>query len=254
MKKSFSRSAKVTASALLICLLGKTASASIDYGNFTGTNFQYVQVTEGSVTSTPPLYGPPIVVGNALVFNPVDFGASASNGGVQITDGTLTTQITALPGSFIDQIQLSEAGDYTLAGAPAAVTTSVSVAAPVFLQIVKLNGVGITPIDVNADAIFTPNGGSYNLLNNAGAGIIWNGALSESIDAAIAAAGQTGRATEVIYTMDNDLTAISQSGTIAFIQKKTNQGVTITTSMPEPASIGMLAFAAVGVLKRRQRS
>src|SRR5580704_12513718 len=164
MFNSLHRAVKVSASLVMVGMFAKTASASIDYGNFFGTNFEYQQVTEGSVTSTPPLYGAPTLTDNSLVFNPTDFGASASNGGVQITDGTLTTTIVALGGATIDQINVAEAGDYTLAGGPAAVTTSVSVAAPVFLQIIQINGVGVSPIDVNTNVVFTPDGGNYNLL------------------------------------------------------------------------------------------
>jgi hypothetical protein len=248
------RGAKISAFLILAGALVKPASASIDYGNFFGTNFEYQQVTEGSVTSTPPLYGAPTLTDDSLVFNPTDFGASATNGGVQITDGTLTTTIVALGAATIDQIDVAESGDYTLLGAPPSTGTNVTVAAPVFLQIIQLNGVNVAPIDVHANLVFTPDAGSYNLLDNPGAGQIWSGSLSESVDAALAAAGVSGKATEIIYTMDNDLTAISQTGTVAFIEKKTADGVTITASVPEPMSIGWVSFAALALFKRRQRS
>jgi len=254
MSGNLLRGTKISAFLVLAGALAKPASASIDYGNFFGTNFEYQQVTEGSVTSTPPLYGAPTLTDNSLVFNPTDFGASASNGGVQITDGTLTTTIIGLNGATIDQINVAESGDYTLVGSPASTTTSVSVAAPVFLQVIQLNGVGVSPIDISTNVVFTPDGGSYNLLNDPGAGIIWSGSLAESVDAALAADNITGKATEIIYTMDNDLTAISQTGTIAFIEKKTADGVTITASVPEPVSIGWVSFAALALLKRRQRT
>ena len=139
-------------------------------------------------------------------------------------------------------------------GAPPSTGTNVTVAAPVFLQIIQLNGVNVAPIDVHANLVFTPDAGSYNLLDNPRAGQIWSGSLSESVDAALAAAGVSGKATEIIYTMDNDLTAISQTGTVAFIEKKTADGVTITASVPEPMSIGWVSFAALALFKRRQRS
>jgi hypothetical protein len=46
----------------------------------------------------------------------------------------------------------------------------VSVAAPVFLQIIQINGVGVSPIDVNTNVVFTPDGGNYNLLANGAPG------------------------------------------------------------------------------------
>jgi len=252
MSKRLSRVAKWVGCVALAGAFAKPVMASIDYGDFTAANYQFLQVTEGSVTSTPPLYGAPTVAGNALVFNPVNFGATASNGAVQITDGTLTTKITALAGSTIDQLGVTEAGDYTLAGAPASLGTNVSVAAPIFLQIIQVNGVGINPVNVDANVVFTPDAGSYNLLNNPGSGVIWTGSLNVNIDSALAAAGVSGQATEVIYTMDNDLTAISQAGTIAFIQKKTVGGVIITPSVPEPVSTSWIALSALALLKRRR--
>jgi len=254
MFQNLMRTVKISASIILTGMLAESASAAtIDYGNFTGTNFEYQQVTEGSVTSPLPLYGPPTLTDNSLVFNPADFGATGTNGGVQITDGTLTTTIVALPGSTIDQINVGESGDYTLGGTPASTSTYVTVAAPVFLQIIQINGVGVSPIDVNTNVVFSPDGGSYNLLDDPGAGVIWSGSLSVSIDAALAADDVAGKATEVIYTMDNDLSAFSQTGTVAFIQKKTADGVTIT-AVPEPVSIGWVSFAALALFKRRQRS
>jgi hypothetical protein len=254
MPGNLTRTAKISASILLAGLFAHRGSAAtIDYGNYFGTNFEYQQVTEGSVTSPLPLYGPPTVVDDSLVFNPADFGATGSNGAVQITDGTLTTTIIAQDGATIDQINVNEAGDYTLVGTPASTSTSVSVAAPVFLQIIGINGVGVSPIDVNTNVVFTPDGGDYNLLDNPGAGIQWTGSLAENIDAALAADDVSGKATEVIYTMDNDLTAISQTGTIAFIQKKTADGVVIT-AVPEPVSIGWISFAGLALLRRRKKS
>ena len=51
--------------------------------------------------------------------------------------------------------------------------------------------------------------------------------------------------------MDNQLIATSEQGTISFIKKKTADGVTITTVIPEPVSIS--GVAALTLVLRRRR-
>ena len=67
----------------------------------------------------------------AIVFNPANFSATASNGGLQFTDGTLNTLIVANPSQFITTIDVNEYGDYTLAGTGNS-STYASISAPVY--------------------------------------------------------------------------------------------------------------------------
>lgn len=59
----------------------------------------------------------------------------------------------------------------------------------------------------------------------------------------------TGLATEVDFTLDNTLLAISEAGSTAFIAKKETDGLRVT-SVPEPAT--MLLFGFGGLLLRRK--
>jgi MYXO-CTERM domain-containing protein len=62
--------------------------------------------------------------------------------------------------------------------------------------------------------------------------------------------------TKVNVSLDNTLSAASQQGTSAFIQKKDADGLIITVDIvPEPSSavVGLLAVAMGGGLVRRRR-
>ena len=138
------------------------------------------------------------------------------------------------------------AGDYTLVGA-GTVTTSTSVAAPVFLTLTEVNGIGISPTALySGNLVFTPSGGTYDLLNDPGTGVIWNGSLFIDVDAALAAIHIDGRATKIVYHMDNTLTAISEANSIAFIAKKDGI-VRLEVNVPEPASMVLAFFGSLGV-------
>src|SRR5262245_944373 len=86
----------VGATGMALLIWASTAnSAPINYGNFNSPNVSYLQVTEDSTTDPvpPALFGAPILSGDSLSFNPVNFAANSSGGGSDSTDGTLTTTI-----------------------------------------------------------------------------------------------------------------------------------------------------------------
>lgn len=236
--------------AALIALPSMASAASLNYGDKVGADIIYRQVSEDSVTDPVPLYGDPAISGNALLFTPVNFGAFASNGSLDITDSTLTTMIEAKTNKRIKQISFAEAGDYSLVGAGTAATSAI-VRAPYFVRVVEVDGNPITPILYTNSLTFTPSGGDYYLPGDAGAGVQFVGTTLIDIDAILAGAGVTGEATKVFFSMDNQLIATSEQGTISFIKKKTADGVTITTVVPEPVSLS--GVAALTLVLRRRR-
>ncbi len=236
--------------AAILALPFVASASSLNYGDKIGADIIYRQVSEDSVTDPVPLYGNPAISGNALLFTPVNFGAFASNGSLDLTDSTLTTMIEAKPSRVIKQIAFAEAGDYALIGSGTAATSAI-VRAPYFVRIVEVNGAPITPILFTNSLTFTPSGGDYFLPGDAGSGITFTGSTLIDVDAILAAHGVTGEATKVYFSMDNQLTATSEQGTISFIKKKTADGVTITTLVPEPASLS--ALAGVTLILRRRR-
>lgn len=237
--------------AALLVLPSLVSAASVNYGDKVGTGIIYRNVSEDSVTDPVPLYGNPAISGNALVFTPVNFGAFATNGSVDLTDSTLTTMIEAKPGLAIQQISFAEAGDYTLVGTGTALTSAI-VRAPYFVRVVEVDGVGIAPIQFNSSLSFTPSNGDYYLPTDAATGVTWTASTLIDVDAILANAGRTGKATKVFFSMDNQLIATSEQGTISYIKKKTADGVTITTVVPEPVSLSALAGVSVLVLRRRR--
>jgi hypothetical protein len=237
----------------LLMTAAPALAAPIFYGNFSGTNVDFLNVQEDSSTDPGPLFGAPVVAADSLAFSPVSFGADANmgNGYVDITDGTMATTIKAKPGKVINHVTVNESGDYTLTGAGPG---TVSVAATLFVQIVEIGGTPVNPVVINGSLVFTPSGnpatvaGDYALPGNAGVGTVWTGTGTLDIDAALASRGISGQATKVLFSMNNTLVSIGSPGTVAFIKKKTN-GVTIV--VPEPASLGMLLGGAIVLLRRR---
>jgi hypothetical protein len=233
----------------------RSASASIDYGNFLGPNVEYLNVTETNVSipaSNAALYGPPTIAGNSLIFSPPDFTADAAGaGGFELTNGHLNTTAQALGSATLDNVIIGEAGDYTLAGTGTS-ATNVSVSAPLIVRITAINGVSVNPITFTDNVVFTPDGGKYSLPSNAGVGVLWTGILSDSLDSVITNAGLTGQPTQVVLDLDNILSAFSEAGTVAQIEKKTS-GVTITF-VPEPTSLGLLALGGMSLMSRRRRA
>ncbi len=230
-----------------------SVAAPVNYGDKVATDLIYRQVTEDSNTDPTPLYGTPSTAGNSLIFNPVSFGASSSNGAApDITDGTLTTTIEAKPGKSIVAVNISEAGDYTLGGSGNS-STNVSVSAPYFLRITEVDGVSINPISLSGNLAFSPSGGTYELPGEAGVGVIWTGSASVNVADALAANNITGKATKATFSMDNVLLAFSQPGSLALIKKKQIGGTTVTIIVPEPAALTALAGVSALSLRRRRR-
>jgi hypothetical protein len=237
-------------------------AAPINYGDFMGDTVTYVMVQEDSNSGdTPPLFGMPTVSNDSLDFNPVGFGASTTNGGVDVTDGNLAFMVVAKPGNAIANIKFNEFGDTTLAGIAAlgSQTTFSSVTMDGVLNISQVDGVGINSISIPFAMAFSPSGGTYGLGTDGGGGplfnTIWSGmafidVTQELIDRNIPF--NLG-ATKISVNFDNTLVAISQVGTTALIAKKDH--VIITTNIPEPASCLLAVFSLVAgsVMIRRSR-
>ncbi len=242
---------------LALCAFGAVAATGssalatpINYGNFGlgGSTVDFLQVTEDSTTDPTPLFGAPTAALDAIIFNPVSFGASATNGAFDITDGTLTTMVDARPGFNIPSVNIAEAGDYTLAG-PGSPGTWCSVSMAVFITVYEVNDAAINSFTYSASGTFSPNGGFYSLPANAGILQIWNGSLTVNVDALVASHGFSGSATRIQITLDNQLLAFSEPNTVSFIKKK-EAGVIIT--VPAPASLGVVGLAGLAAFRRRR--
>lgn len=237
----------------LLIVTNAQAIFSTNYGNFSGLDVNFLNVSESTITENTALYRDPIVSLNTIDFNPQGFGAFAANGGIDNTDGQLTLTILANPGKAIPSINFWEVGDYTLAGTGTA-GTWVDVTANFYINILKVDGAAITPLNLFGTMTFSPNAnGMLTLPANPGVGLLWSGVYSLDLNAALTLAGisYNGGATEVSFTLDNELLAISESGTIARIQKKDFQGsVGIEVIVPEPTTLTMILCGGAVMLMR----
>ena len=264
----FVRSHPCAAAAAAACLClalagGQTLGAPINYGSHTGTDVTYLNVTEDSVTATdlPPLFGPPIVTGNSIDFNPVGFDAEAANGASDTTGARLTFQVLADPGIHVNAIQFSEAGDTTMAGnvAPGSSATATAVTAAGTLTVAEVDSQAVTPIVVPFSLTFTPSGGTYSLGTDGGGLSIfhtqWTGSANLPIDQILIANGfaASAGATRVSVDLVNTLTAASEPGTSALINKHDFGGLSVTAIIPEPAAGALAGLAGLALLGRRAR-
>ena len=251
---------KISGVVLALLFAGSAAIAvPINYGDFSdlgsGGTVIYRQVTEDSTTDPTPQYGPPSVFVNTLKFTPIGFGASVINvGGSDITDGQLNFGIDATIGNFIDQVILTEKGDYTLVGPPGA-GTYVSAAAPVILTVTEVDGVNINPIVLQTALNMTPLNGVFSLTNpGPTTGGLWSGDLTIDVEQLLIDEGVSFvvGATKAIVAMDNTMTAYADVGHSAFIAKKDVGGFSITVT-PEPSTVGLLLVGLVGMALRKRR-
>jgi PEP-CTERM motif len=234
--------------------------APINYGSHTGTSVSYVNVTEDTTTGdSQPLFGTPTVTGNSIDFNPVGFDAEASGAaGSDDTGGRLTFSIQAHLGNAITSVQFSEAGDTTLAGVGTD-ATSTAVTANGTIKINAVDGAAITPITRPISLSFTPSGGTYGLASDGGGLPIyhtqWTGSLTVNLPQILTNASVPFAfgATNISVDLVNLLTARSQAGTDALMNKHDFGGLSITAVVPEPASALLFAMGLVGCLAARKR-
>jgi hypothetical protein len=238
----------------VVAMVAGTAFATpINHGNRIGTTVDYLNVTEDSNTDPvpPALFGSPSIAGDTLLFNPVSFGATANapGGGFDITDGTLTTEIVAHAGQSIPLVQITENGDYTLAGPGGAGTWS-SVSLSAFITVAQIDGPGpFTPFTYQVSGVFSPNMGMFTLPADAGVLVPWTGVMNSNIDTELALRGYSGSATRFFLTFNNQLLAFNEAGSVSTIKKKQN-GIRI--DVPVPATGAVIGLAGLFVARRRR--
>lgn len=240
-----------------------------------GTDVWYAGVSEsndqGPGGVDAPLFGAPSgVSGNSIDFNPTNFGAQVTSTGgfvTEIVDSQLSFMVIAKQGKQIDNLLLTEAGDTTVAALPSSLLTSSSVTTFIFIDVVEIDGAPVVgpPINLTAMMTFSPSGGSYDNATDGGqpydqngsAAVFasdWSGVAAIDFPTELAALGITPRfgVTKINVTLDNTLTVTAIGGESSFIRKKDFDGFTITTNIPEPSTLVMLALAGAGLAARRR--
>jgi hypothetical protein len=234
--------------AMALLPLAPSESDANNYGDFsspTGT------VAFNNVADLNGLYGAPTVSVNTLDFNPtlfeLDCSSSATNcdPSVSVAD-TLTFDIEANSGFFIEEILLTEAGD-TLVNDFNQPTASAftSLVGNVFVDVYELDSSPANGINGNAQMVFTP-GDTFNTAVDGNVSLIWTGELLLNIDDLITGSSQTGKATGVTISLENILTGFAENNAVAQIEKKDADGLAITV-IPEPGTALLLALGLAGL-------
>ena len=251
----------------IMVALGAASSlaAPINHGDF-GPDFppgvlMYLDVTESSGTDPlpPARFGTPTLTGNTLDFDPMEFVASATGGSLDITDVQLNFTLMSLPLTGITSLSITEKGDFTLFGGGTALT-QVAAGLSIFVDILEVDGVLLpTPLSVALSTSFTAN------LVADGPAIVdpWQNTLFVDFGPALSMLPTPHKlgVSKAKIVIDDQLLAISQVSSIAFISKK---DFTISTSViidpefviPEPSSITMMVMALTGfatAFRRRLR-
>lgn len=252
----------ITAALAVAALSVSATAAEINYGNFMTPNYNWLQVTEGSQTDAVPLFGAPLTSGDTLYFNPTsNFGATASNGGADTTDGKLNFTLMSKPGQVISSFAFNERGDYSLLGNFNNFAFA-SVGCTVNFRVLEINNVALAqPFAFQQTLFFAPaptnppnvNGAWYlpGFLNLANV-VPWTGTLSVNIDAILIQAGLSPSATKIDIALDNQLNVATSDGNTASIFKKQAEGIAITV-IPAPGAATLLGLSGLAAARRRRR-
>ena len=232
--------------ALCLCFLSTTDANLVTFSNIS-------QSGQGPGDSNRP-YGQPTINGNSLKFTgPNAFSATSGFGDANMvdsfTDGFLSFSVTADDDTWITGFSMKESGLKNLLdlGGVGTNSTLVKVIAAGQIRVTELDhgntnltAAAAMPIDIGFDETF-------DLIAHPGASF-WNGSDVENLD------GFTHRVTAFDFLLDNQLIAFSESGTLAFIDKKRIEFDVTTQMVPEATSFLLFASAIGMTCIRRKRT
>jgi hypothetical protein len=256
---------------LAACLFGAALAihanwlpaAPINYGDF-GPDYppgvtMFLDVTESSGTDPVPpgRYGPPEINGDSLDFDPTEFVAFASGGGMDITDVQLNFTLMSLPLTGVTSILIGEEGDFSLWGSGTALTT-VAAALSISIDILEVDGVPLaSPLNYFDSDFFAAD------LANDGPVLLapWSNSLFVDLLSILDSneIEHEWGVSKAEIVINNQLIATSEPSSLAFIAKK---DFTITTNViidpdftiPEPSTLALMIIALAGfgaVFRRR---
>jgi len=225
----------------VLLALAPAASATVVYGDFSGTNVDFLGVQETSTFGPPTeqLFDAPIVLGDQLLFFPTNFSANSANGGVTQVGSQLQATIMATNGTTLTNFSITEFGDTTLTGVGTAATGTFGGLGGT-ITVLEVNGVPTSPTFIP----ITPDNAFFTLTANPG---LTNWSLTTTVDIGSAVPG----ATKVFLSFDNNLVASSEAGTSSSIQKKVVNGPAVVITVPEPGLFTLLVGTLVLGVRRR---
>jgi hypothetical protein len=219
----------------------QSAADIVSYGNYAGSNVQFIGVQESSsaigpgLGQVPELYGAPTVVSNSLIFSPSLFDLASVGAANEMLVGQLSFDLQANPGYQIVGISISEFGDYTMSTPFPGGAAMVSNAMSGFVM--------------NSNGIFMQNSSFNHLHLNANGngvfGALWNNGLVLSFDPVAS----------LTFDLDNMLNAASLAGSAAFISKNGVVVDVLLVAIPEPGTAlgGLSILGLIGMVTLRRR-
>jgi len=202
--------------------------------------------------------GSPTAVGNSLILDPQTFLSQASDGSHAV-DSELSTIVMVDPSGSIDDILITEFGDYSLGGLPGSLATA-QVGASFFWKILEIDGSPVNlPQQTQALEVTTgagPNGGIYARPADDGITTPWEGSANIDVDGFLSDNFLVGNATKVSLILDNTLLTAADQYSSAVIKKK-GVGIEVTGDdiiiVPEPTSLVLLSLCGLAMLGRRRK-
>jgi len=212
------RGAASTVASLLLLLLGAASGA---HAALMGDTVMFDNVTVG-------LWGEPAVMGDTLVFTPLEFEASQAGGpGVDLVKGSVAFDIWANPGYQITRVDFAEAGESMLFG----------------------DGVTIVDGTLTAGATMTALAfpGTGNVFAGPGgfdfADPVWEAEAAVDLDSPVA---------HLHVVLRNKLLAMAPGVLDVADINKALATLEVTTVVPEPLSM-LLVGTSVGILVALRR-
>lgn len=223
-----------------ILMVGVASAAPIPWATPSGSNanFSYAEGKTLNGLFVEPGQSP-IVTPTGLIFFPSGFIASAAGGTAEVVDDTLQFEIHLPADKQLTQFIVNEFGDYTIDGSG----PNTSVKAFGGLLLVNMDDPFAPVLTDTLSTVPAPLATGTGVTTGEG---IWTG--NETI-VAIPAGWKN-----IQVILNNELSASSDVGTTAFIQKKVGQvGVEIILVIPEPGTLSLGLLGGLACLVRRSR-
>ena len=231
---------------LALAFLATPAAAlwETDYDPHYGTSagqVDFYDIDETSMTDPTPLYGEPLRIGNLLRFYPTAFASESRDGVPDTTQGKLRMRIEADEGYYLEQIVISEYGDYLLTGLGGA-ETQANIGGT--LYVIDESPEHMFPTIIEVPLEVTPVAPPFTLPDSGGQ--FQAHALIDVTEY---------QWTRMYVILTNTLQTTSTEGTVSFIQKNVLDGPVVDVRViPEPGSLCLLALGAMGALIRKRKA
>jgi len=242
----------LTVSALLT--FAGSAQALVAYPDAAGTSFNFLNMQENTTSAgdPEPLFDAPTVVGDNLLFTPSGFISQAAGGATDQTNATFEFDIESIDpfATAIEQILVTEVGDYFLTGSGTASTTaSAGTGAGLIIRELNIDGVLTAGIWLLPGLVT-----DFVQFDTPAASGGWSLSLDVDVQGFVDTLGLTNAyATKASVTWNNDLATTSETNSTSLIQKKIGVPAVTMEVIPEPTTGLLVGIGLVAMAQARRR-